>query len=573
MEKTAKFMLSGLGKSTLRGIKRCPKCLTSNGTRSFSCKNKNCDVVFKEVGEKKKDSIDVCRLDTGTSTRVYSVKVKDKGPVCRGFVLLPIIDDSLNQVSALCFIDSCQRLFDNDLLKCHEPQTLPSPNIVLCSHILSATKCNTESQALKIEHQALQSLRIPDTIREEIWRRVNESSGPLVQRVSKSVMAVRCEVTTLDPLGFLHVTFVASSRSKDVNCHCTCSSSEVQSSPKSSNCIHYYACLAAFASDQKLAEEFEKLVENESYRSEELDVSEPGIAYDVKVPMAAVSDKDSDDCEADMKQAITTISDIDQDFDELSQMDSQESTSDSVGDRPVASLTLKPMPTKDLPGPKIPLKRLRSPGKDTDIKEPTKQAKIKPKAALDEFGVDFSFLEWLGSATERINQSIHYERNGKPDSLVFHIPHRFFECLRARIVGFPEKKALSAIKGQRGRSDRCYTWFITNVLHAKAVFDTPKISLSLSKTFAKNSDGSFTEIESQSLPQEATVLKQKGMPTLRPLEYKAFLNIGITSPDQSGPYALGVFWKPNFLPISKIEENRKRLELTILEITEKPKHY
>lgn len=36
-----------LGKPTMRGIRKCPKCGTFNGTRGLSCKNKTCDMVFK----------------------------------------------------------------------------------------------------------------------------------------------------------------------------------------------------------------------------------------------------------------------------------------------------------------------------------------------------------------------------------------------------------------------------------------------------------------------------------------------------------------------------------------------
>lgn len=64
------FQILGLGRATLRGVKKCPKCGTSNGTRGTSCKNKSCDVVFKESGGRKKFSMEACRLDTGTSTRV-----------------------------------------------------------------------------------------------------------------------------------------------------------------------------------------------------------------------------------------------------------------------------------------------------------------------------------------------------------------------------------------------------------------------------------------------------------------------------------------------------------------------
>lgn len=65
-----KVLLADLGKPTLRGVKKCPKCGTYNGTRGLSCKNKACDVVFKEAGEKRKQSTEVCKLITGNSTQV-----------------------------------------------------------------------------------------------------------------------------------------------------------------------------------------------------------------------------------------------------------------------------------------------------------------------------------------------------------------------------------------------------------------------------------------------------------------------------------------------------------------------
>ena len=33
-------------------IRKCPKCGTYNGTRGLSCKNKQCDMVFKEAEQK-----------------------------------------------------------------------------------------------------------------------------------------------------------------------------------------------------------------------------------------------------------------------------------------------------------------------------------------------------------------------------------------------------------------------------------------------------------------------------------------------------------------------------------------
>jgi len=125
-----KALLSDLGRATLRGVRKCPKCGTYNGTRGLICKNRACDVVFKEGGEKRKMSTEACKLITGTTTQVFSVRVRDKGPDYRGFVQLPVVQSSdadvldseaalITQTSALCFVDTCQRSFDASILKCH----------------------------------------------------------------------------------------------------------------------------------------------------------------------------------------------------------------------------------------------------------------------------------------------------------------------------------------------------------------------------------------------------------------------------------------------------------------------
>ena len=51
MSSKASPLLSGLGKATRRGVRRCPKCGTVNGTRGLSCKNRKCDMIFKEGGK------------------------------------------------------------------------------------------------------------------------------------------------------------------------------------------------------------------------------------------------------------------------------------------------------------------------------------------------------------------------------------------------------------------------------------------------------------------------------------------------------------------------------------------
>lgn len=223
-----KSFFSDLGRATLRGVRRCPKCGTYNGTRGISCKNKRCNVVFKE---KRKYNTEACKLNTGNSTQIYSVRVRDKGPDYRGFVQLPLLQgqidpqDSGNFVlseTALCFVDSCQRLFDTSILKCHEEeQCLVSP---MCQHIEAAMKCENEASTLTLRNSIISSLNISSNMKQEIYTLATNTSGPLVQRVSKNVMVVKCSVSPKHPLGFLHFSFPTSKSKEKIEnkFQCTC---------------------------------------------------------------------------------------------------------------------------------------------------------------------------------------------------------------------------------------------------------------------------------------------------------------------------------------------------------------
>lgn len=43
----------------------------------------------------------------------------------------------------------------------------------------------------------------------------------------------------------------------------------------------------------------------------------------------------------------------------------------------------------------------------------------------DENNSNVSFIQWLASVTERINQTMHFQFSGDPDALVFHVPQVF----------------------------------------------------------------------------------------------------------------------------------------------------
>lgn len=66
-----KSLLHGLGKATNRGIKKCPKCGTHNGTRGVFCKNLMCATVLKNAEDQHmKDVIKACKLITDNDTFV-----------------------------------------------------------------------------------------------------------------------------------------------------------------------------------------------------------------------------------------------------------------------------------------------------------------------------------------------------------------------------------------------------------------------------------------------------------------------------------------------------------------------
>lgn len=220
-------LLLGLGKSTKRGIKKCSNCGIFNGSRSTMCKNKQCGVILKDPGEKSKVDLDAVKLLTGTEKQLYSVRVKDMGPNSRGFVQLPLLpsstEDDTNIFSevALCLVDCCQNSFDNTILKCHEEDQ--NENNLICIHIKSALKSQSTASPLVLKKDVLHSLNVYNDLKEELYVKALEKEGYLVQRVSKSVMAIKCQVSPKDPLGYLHFTFLTSKKGDSFDeYYCSC---------------------------------------------------------------------------------------------------------------------------------------------------------------------------------------------------------------------------------------------------------------------------------------------------------------------------------------------------------------
>lgn len=238
-----------LGKATRRGVKKCPNCGFTNGTRGFMCKNPMCCKVFKD-SDKRKVHLDSVKLVTGTARQVYSVRVKDKGPENRGFVQLPVQG---NKAAALCFVESCQRLFDNSILKCHEGEEQINST---CVHIASALKSYVSATVLDFNHNLISSLGVDEDCKKRLC--LLAKSCDLVQKVSQNVFAVKCTVTATNPLGYLHLIFGGNSEQEANAFSCDCNSRR-----KGIKCVHYYACVVAFISDSKFATKYQSFIQAE----------------------------------------------------------------------------------------------------------------------------------------------------------------------------------------------------------------------------------------------------------------------------------------------------------------------
>lgn len=144
-------------------------------------------------------------------------------------------------------------------------------SVSTCQHIQAALKCYAEAQPLTLKNSILSSLNVNNETKQEIWLLATETSGPLVQRVSKNIMVVKCKASPKHPLGYLHFSFFITKLKDRIEhryfCSCTTFKGTVKGtatgdkmdstlSTQPKRCVHFYACVCAFASDPKLSEEF-----------------------------------------------------------------------------------------------------------------------------------------------------------------------------------------------------------------------------------------------------------------------------------------------------------------------------
>uniref|UniRef100_A0A4W3GN89 Chromosome 2 open reading frame 42 n=1 Tax=Callorhinchus milii TaxID=7868 RepID=A0A4W3GN89_CALMI len=482
--KTPAF-LADLGKPTLRGIKKCPKCGTFNGTRGLSCKNKSCDAVFRDGARKQPPSVEAVRVVTGSASQVYSVRLRDRGPDYRGFAELCTTEGMgvtdggfLTHVTGRCFVPSCFK---------GSPHAATDSQ---CKHIKLAAQCQAEATPHTLKSSVLNSLQVPAETKQAIWTLATESSGPLVQRITKSIMVVKCKASQKHNLGFLHVSFHEKSRTKGATerkFYCSCQAFRAgrtgpsgQDPPR--RCLHFYACVCAFASDEKLGQEFSHFVNFDSADR----CRNPGECHKPTATFLFQS------------PSYIPISPL---------LTLQDSTSNKF--------------------------------RKTGNKKQSVSATVKRPAgnqSIDESQVTLTFQDWLASVSERINQTMHYQFDGKPEPLVFHVPQVFFDCLQQRISLGSRKKRLPNSTTGFVRKDALplgtfskYTWQITNVLQVKQIFDTPEMPLEVTRSFTENRDGTYQlfkcpKVQVESIADAYT--RGEKPPAIRPLELKTFLKVG-----------------------------------------------
>ncbi|XP_045225088.1 uncharacterized protein C2orf42 homolog isoform X2 [Macaca fascicularis] len=492
--------LSDLGKATLRGIRKCPRCGTYNGTRGLSCKNKTCGTIFR-YGARKQPSVEAVKIITGSDLQVYSVRQRDRGPDYRCFVELGVSETTIQTVdgtiitqlsSGRCYVPSCLKAATQGVV---ENQ---------CQHIKLAVNCQAEATPLTLKSSVLNAMQASPETKQTIWQLATEPTGPLVQRITKNILVVKCKASQKHSLGYLHTSFVQKISAKSLperRFFCSCQTLKSHKSNASKDevaqrCIHFFACICAFASDETLAQEFSDFLNFDSSGLKEIIVPQLGCHSESTVSA----------CESTASKS----------------------------------------------------------------KKRRKDEVSACGQLLDEAQVTLSFQDWLASVTERIHQTMHYQFDGKPEPLVFHIPQSFFDALQQRISIGSAKKRLPNSTTAFVRKDALplgtfskYTWHITNILQVKQILDTPEMPLEITRSFIQNRDGTYElfkcpKVEVESIAE--TYGRIEKQPVLRPLELKTFLKVGNTSPDQKEPTPFIIEWIPDILPQSKIGELRIKFE-------------
>ncbi|XP_056260341.1 uncharacterized protein C2orf42 homolog isoform X1 [Seriola aureovittata] len=596
---TTPAFLSNLGRATLRGIRKCPQCGVYNGTRGLSCKNKACGVSLRnasagarngkkcavevvkviidseERGGKEREGGGVLGGGSGGGVQVFSVCHRGRGATSTqlGFVELVPTDTAiatgdgatlLTRINlGRCFLPSCrqgQRSNQGEAESATANSKQSSDS--LCIHIKQAIECQSRATPLTLKSSVLEGLQASIQAREELWRLATESPGPLVQRVSKDTLVVKCHTDSHHPLGLLHLTVGAgglSEASKSerrgretqqqgvFHCACQVGSSGRRNKPGADGgggatgshppagsatpqpCLHFYACVCAFASDEKLASEFAAFI----------NYTPSGVQQSVSSRVTGPSEKPLHQAEPVNSHHKVKKLRLDESLSVAS--------ASGVGKEGVSASGLRRAGQRRTPGAGGP----KAPGNTQ---------------AVDERTVTLGFHQWLASVTERIHQTMHYQFDGKPQPLVYHIPQEFFNALQHRLSLGSKKRRLPNFTTAFVRNDGLplgsfskYTWHITNLTQVKRIFDTPELPLEVSQSFVKNVDGSYSRFRCPEPPPEPELpdgYRTDRPQAIRPMELRTFLKVGPGTADQKEASPFVIEWIPDVLPRCQMGELR-----------------
>lgn len=192
---------------------------------------------------------------------------------------------------------------------------------------------------------------------------------------------MKCKASQKHSLGYLHTSFVQKISAKSLperRFFCSCQALKAHKSTTSKDevaqrCIHFFACICAFASDETLAQEFSDFLNFDSSGLKEVIVPQLG-------------------CHSE-----STVS-----------------ACESPASKP------KKRKKDELPGAQtnsslLPQDAVSSNLRKSGLKKPVVASSLKRQACgqlLDEAQVTLSFQDWLASVTERIHQTMHYQFDG-----------------------------------------------------------------------------------------------------------------------------------------------------------------
>ncbi|KAF3849288.1 hypothetical protein F7725_015785, partial [Dissostichus mawsoni] len=610
--------LSNLGRATLRGIRKCPQCGVYNGTRGLSCKNKACGISLRNASttagrKSKKCGVEVVKViidseesvgkegaggvlggGSGGGVQVFSVSHKGRGATATqlGFVELVPTDTAiatgdgatlLTRINlGRCFLPSCRQgqrsnQGETESVVAGSKQSSDS----LCVHIKQAIECLSRATPLTLKSSVLEGLQASIQAKEELWRLATESPGPLVQRVAKDTLVVKCHTDSQHPLGLLHLTVGAGGLSEVKSegkgreqqhtvCHCACqlssrrgkpgadgaggsSANSLPPAPSSQPCLHFYACVCAFASDEKLATEFAAFI----------NYTPSGVQQNATSRLFSLSEKPLQQVEPSslitqqrsfawmiLSLVLHHKTIFISYYHSLMQDDSPKHfclnllcLSHPTCVSLMSCLCVAPS-VASLSG--LGMEAVSAPG----------LRKAGSTQAVDERTVTMGFQQWLASVTERIHQTMDYQFDGKPQPLVYHVPQEFFNALQHRLSLGSKKRRLPNFTTAFVRNDGLplgsfskYTWHITNLMQVKRIFDTSELPLELSQSFVKNADSSYSRFHCPEPPPEPELpdgFRTDRPQAIRPMELRTFLKVGPADQKDASPFVIE--WIPDVLP-------------------------